>query len=518
MTNCEGFPGAVRAQGFRHFIRKVECCESTRFDLAVPADQALLEKLAEVQGRTRVRQEARSDLPAGFTYLLQLVAHDMVDSSRPFWATGPDAVVDRRICRLMLDTIYGRGAEPDPALAETLAPNVVRMKLGEMPAAHNATPGGQARDFPRIPVAGSPGALCPAAADRRNDYHSIIAQLSVLFLQFHNAVADLVPDATFKQVRQVVTLVYRWIIRHELLDRLIQPHVFRHYDAAGAVHLDKAFMCDPHGPLPLEFSHGAFRFGHMMVREIYQFTADGAFGPPDHTLVQMLMQSSFPVRGAPGHRLKADWAIAWSRFFDGLPGLAPNRSARIGPTFAPALRRDGLFDPEPARGLPIRDLMSAVASDVWRVNALVTHLHTLPDAAAMLAKAPRLAGAAWEAPLRAWLVRELRGATAPEIERLVGDPPLPFFVGFEARLEGDGSRLGTLGSIIVADTLFAVLRTGPLAVAGEAALAPLLERVVGGPAVAAIGAELGHLPDTMARIVAFVAKRAPPGAVKPAFV
>jgi hypothetical protein len=83
----------------------------------------------------------------------------------------------------------------------------------------------------------------------------------------------------------------------------------------------------------------------------------------------------------------------------------------------------------------------------------------------------------WKAPLRQWL-EEIPGSQLSErfepgdVDRLVNDPPLPFFVQFEAAhtvdrsgqptREGGGRHLGQLGSLIVGETIFEAMRRHPL--------------------------------------------------------
>ena len=50
-------------------------------------------------------------IPSGYTYLLQLVAHDLVDTTVPFWAAAEAGVPSRNMRNepLALDTLYGGG-------------------------------------------------------------------------------------------------------------------------------------------------------------------------------------------------------------------------------------------------------------------------------------------------------------------------------------------------------------------------------------------------------------------------
>ena len=91
----------------------------------------------------------------------------------------------------------------------------------------------------------------------------------------------------------------------------------------------------------------------------------------------------------------------------------------------------------------------------------------------------------WKSPMRTWLGRQASEFSQPifeqaEIEMIVDDPPLPFFVMFEAGyvLEdgvpvqaGGGRHLGPIGSLIVAETIFGALQRNPIGYeANEASL------------------------------------------------
>ena len=67
----------------------------------------------------------------------------------------------------------------------------------------------------------------------------------------------------------------------------------------------------------------------------------------------------------------------------------------------------------------------------------------------------------WREPLRQWLTNNGKSGVQFEkgdVDRLVDDPPLPFFVLFEAQQAAQGMTLGPIGSIIVAETIYGALR------------------------------------------------------------
>jgi len=74
--------------------------------------------------------------------------------------------------------------------------------------------------------------------------------------------------------------------------------------------------------------------------------------------------------------------------------------------------------------------------------------------------------------LREWLVAApAYGAlTAEDVETLSNDPPLPFFILFEAmqQPQAEGQRLGPLGSIIVSEVIFGALAGDSRSSGGDA--------------------------------------------------
>jgi hypothetical protein len=108
-----------------------------------------------------------------------------------------------------------------------------------------------------------------------------------------------------------------------------------------------------------------------------------------------------------------------------------------------------------------RDLVSAAFAGVLSVPALI-------EAARRKGFETVEEFSAWQERIRIWLkatpVAQQIGEE--DIERLASDPPLPFFVLFEADHSG-GEALGPLGSVIVAETIFGTLRANPIEADGD---------------------------------------------------
>ncbi|MBL8835967.1 MAG: hypothetical protein JNL66_06955 [Alphaproteobacteria bacterium] len=555
---------AVPPGGFRHLLGDAPAARFTLFGKpvdAVPAAEvmAVMGKLAR---RMQVpfawtaplapglKPDDNPDIPSGFTYLLQLVTHDLVASSIPATLTNDlGTLFNGRFPRaLRLETVYGGGpglcpfvyridaavkADPSDHPRTQFRLGAIRNQQGELDPT-------RLRDVARAAVGASnddPTAEQPIAdgstarpvptealvADQRNDDHAIISQLTTLFCLLHNGIVDrlaaLPPVAgvareeaahdRFACARQAVEAIYRRIVVGDVLPRLLDPLVRTRFEAG--------FRLGPAGDarMALEFSHGAFRFGHAMVREGYRINDAAA---PEIPIAEGLRQSSihFPTATPVSDR----WVVNWSFFFDP-KNPRRNLSRRLAPHFVNALSHERLFGPvHPDRsqfGVAFRDMMSAAACGLWSVPALIAALRTRPEFASLLPAD----FADWQAKIAAWLPCELGPAFEPaEIATLSAEPPLPFFVLFEAALDGaaQGRRLGPLGSIIVADTLYGAL-DGARA-AGEDPDAPLAETL---RAIAARthGAEtaLAFIPeiDSMLALIRFMGTAFGLDAQKPAF-
>ena len=453
-------------------------------------------------------------IPSGYTYLLQFIAHDMVDSVPSFSAQGENISLGARNVRstpLHLDTLYGSGPEEATYAYEFTADQRLRgliprtrLRAGRRAAPQSVPPEFNRycpfRDVARNISQTVPGTLDGnrllsevMLADPRNDAHALISQLTILFQLLHNHVLSLVEGATkpfatsnrlpprelayrqFNCARTIVTLIYHSIVEKDVLRLILDKGVYRRYVVERRELLDRGTS------IPLEFASGAFRFGHAMVREEYSINSrfrrqrtTGALERsamvPDPTLLP----------------IKENWFVDWAHFFEVDADITPNLSSLIRPRY-PAVFSDESFLWPPktdgdVTGLLYRDLLSSAFGGLLSVPALIRTARErgfdgIEDFENDLK--PRL---------RAWLSAD----PDPDMDDLANDPPLPFFVLFEAARIGrddanggrdeangrcddanGGQRLGPLGSVIVAEAICGALRNCPLHFAG----ASLKERI-----------------------------------------
>jgi hypothetical protein len=323
-------------------------------------------------------------------------------------------------------------------------------------------------------------------ADPRNDDHAIMSQLTALFALLHNGLIDVVrrgeptagPNANlgaaykrFLCARSALTLIYHNIIRKDLMRRVLHPAIYMAYSGPTPNFIDRPAhlkgdsvargMREQDGwQIPLEFSHGAFRFGHAMVRPEYVINDLAT-----HDLNKTLEKTS--ANDPVNMPLDSTWIVRWSRFFE-IKGSRPNFSRRIGPYLSDGLGNDQIFpavDQTNRVGLLYRDLLGAVFAGLWSVDALIAEIavrrpHLIGISQLLADRTYRVS------QIRQWLASETAyGALTPQdIETIANDPPLPFFILFEAMQQPrtEGLCLGPLGSIIVSEVIFGALADNEL--------------------------------------------------------
>jgi hypothetical protein len=437
-------------------------------------------------------------LPSGYTYLLQFVAHDLVQSAIPLSVTGVlgAETANARRSALKLETLFGSGPVSSPFIYAQDTPNDDRrtkLRLGRMRWQNRDVEAGcPFRDIARTPAEnltgvdrGVPGFRVARTeallADPRNDDHAIISQLTALFSLSHNGLVDMArrgePTAAanahlgaaykrFLCARDALTAIYHNIIRKDLMRRLLHPAIHAAYSGAtpGFIERPADFgtgpaAADPRAQndwqIPLEFSHGAFRFGHAMVRHEYVINDLST-----HDLVNTLEKTS--ATDPVNMPLDSTWIVRWSRFFE-IAGSRPNYSRRIGPFLSDGLGHDRIFpavDHTNRVGLLYRDLLGSALAGMWSVDALIAEIAARRPP--FIGLSQLLADRSFRvSQIREWLACEpiYGGLTADDIETLANDPPLPLFIWFEAmrQPQAEGLHLGPLGSIIVAEVIFGAL-------------------------------------------------------------
>ncbi|MBY0321984.1 MAG: hypothetical protein K2X72_24880 [Reyranella sp.] len=407
-------------------------------------------------------------IPSGYTYLLQLVAHDAVQTSVPFWVAAKLGLASRnlRSAPFVLDTLYGGGPTGSAVAYQSGDSSLLLLGRYKSQVTGIAATAAERpfRDLGRINPVESADGLVPAnfdhphvtcVADDRNDDNIILAQLVALFANVHDAIAkklrktqpEASPEAVFGYAQVAMQRIYHAIIGRDLLPKLLHPQVW-------ATLVDRA-ADDPRwlwrtGRMPLEFTHGAFRIGHAMVRRDYKLNDLGI----DPLSVGQTITIGRNV-GDSRDPLQQAWLVRWSRFFKMQDADTPNLSRRISPTMS-ALDVEGVFnvsDGKQPENLAVRDMLSAALARTWRVDALLDQILAQNQDPIPPGWMFRDGGQRREV-IRGWLTAQ--GLSDTDSDTLADDPPLPFFVLLEAALDPEilGRHLGPLASIIIGEVIW----------------------------------------------------------------
>jgi hypothetical protein len=560
-------PAQGYAQGFRHFIREPGPGERFAFG-GVPYDstnesmrvaaQQLMRRLARRLEREPPPAGGNFDnpnIPSGYTYLFQLAAHDLVHSTVLLsLAEGRlTAIANSRAVPLRLETIFGEGPAARPDLYDKSTSGSrfhPRLRVGPLRENGTLGAGGETPVITNLEFdiarGGCPfghdqrakGLPEPMIGDPRNDDHPILSQLVVLFHHLHNTILGEIAAApghpamgspfdtdhvNYLCARTATTLIYRTLIRRDLLARLLHPAVHDAYERGLVPVADQPVVPGTRWKAPFELTHGALRAAHTMVRPSYVFNGEGH--PEEFTLRNMLLQSSDDLPAQMP--LQTKWALDWTRFFGNGPPMAFNYSRRIRPHYDGHLLDDLTFPSENGdgvAGLAYRDLLSGMDGMPWSVAALVAALRATHGT--LLARSPLLtpnpaqpSAKPWAAPLAAWLkavpaYQDADTFSDAEADALSNDPPLSLFIAFEAMTDpatGGGERLGVLGSILIADVIYNVLRRDPI-IQDEVMLGPSAQMAALSALIFGAAPNLlAFVPDitTFDQLLAFMKPRMP---------
>jgi Animal haem peroxidase len=427
---------------------------------------------------------SNSTIPPVYTYWGQFVDHDLTantdrdsaisDITRPDLAPlEPEFVVENlrnlRQPALNLDSVYGDGptlSSSHPSASAALYDGI-KLKVGA--AAEVSTNPARPIGGVKIPPEADLARDLPRAAngtatigDARNDENLIVAQLHTAFLRFHNAAVDWVAAnepgfdtdrEIFGRARQLTQWHYQWLTIHDFLKTVTLGGVADQVLLGG-----NRFWAPRHGRvwMPLEYSVATYRFGHSMVRAVYDYNRN--FGRPGTNILgnaPFNLLFTFTGKAQPPFRgdtaaLPFNWVIEWDRFVD--HGAAfPDRFARkIDTRLAPPLRALLNEGNDPALVQTVKDILKRLATR----NLLRGYLLAIPTGQAV-------AGAMAIAPLTA---AELQRDNNPVVNDALAAggflerTPLWYYVLKEAEVRANGNSLGPVGSRIVCETIVGQVR------------------------------------------------------------
>ena len=440
-----------------------------------------------------------STIPPVYTYWGQFIDHDItlntdnnkgiadVTQRRPEADPAAPTVVaglrNGRQPALNLDSVYGDGPT---------------FPGGPPTEAANMYDGHQSCSSPTVTSAGRPatrslprttsnatcsgarsstdGASSATAATTRT---SIVAQLHVAFVRFHNAVLDVVRDAPgdplddralFARVRQLVSWHYQWLVVHDYLKTVTQTgvvdkvllggnKVFTERNG-GVVHaagvLRRGVPLRAHdGPRLLRLQPQLRPQGERRLRRGSRRSRRSrrCSPSPDRRATRTACQRRSTA--ARNTTLPGNWVIEWDRFVDKGAVRPDHFARRIDTQLAPPL-----FDM--LNQVDNSDRAHPVPVDI---QELLTRARDAQSAARLLAVPADGPGGRRGARDRRRSARTSCTRATPRRFNQVLDAggfqtktPLWYYVLKEAEVKANGNSLGPVGSRIVAETMIGQMR------------------------------------------------------------
>jgi hypothetical protein len=382
-------------------------------------------------------------VPAGYTYLGQFIDHDITFDPTALGEVLDDPLSLRnfRTPSLELDSVYGAGPSAQPYLYDRLAPD--KFAIGKTSAVGGGGDPQVKVSLPfDLPRSSDGFALI---GDPRNDENLIVAQTHLAFLRFHNKVVDWftadptrrrfpITKSLFEEARDTVIWHYQWIVLHDFLRRVLdEDQLDLVIDDQG----ERFYTVGPGRPayIPLEFSVAAYRFGHSMVRESYNYNR--VFRPGGVTPATLALLFQFSGLSGTSVPILSDWIIDWQRFFK-LDGAAdPGLSRRMDAALVDALHNLPVGQPT---SLAVRNLLRGRMLRLPSGQSVAANMGFTPLTPSQIAGGP--------------------GGLVTQQHNLDIETPLWFYVLKEAEVLGQGLELGPVGSRIVAEVFVGLIRSG----------------------------------------------------------
>lgn len=437
---CYMFPGLSKAK------KGVLVYNDENKQLLIDLGNAMADP-AKINDNTR-----DSNIPAGYTYLGQFIDHDITFD--PFSninkIQNPEKTVNLRTPSFELDSVYGLGPVLNPYLYDSTSPGGAKLLLGTNtlpgkggPTDDNLSPAQMIElkhwDVPRIAT------KTAIIGDPRNDENLFVSQLHHAFLRFHNKIVDKLEkdldskEQLFPQAKRIAIEHYQWIVLNDFLRTIAGP------DVVDDVLLNKPKFF-PVGPfaMPVEFSVGAYRFGHSMVRDTYHFNSN---------FINQGFENAFRfVRsGAP---VPSTWVVDFNMFFKTGKDIIASGSNPVQSLFNMAKNIDT------AIALPLEGLPSETSGSLMAVLAARNLVRGL---AFRLPSGQAIASKMKIPPLKPEQL--LANTTVNEVEilhrfkdRLLNNTPLWYYILKEAEILNAGQQLGPVGGRIIVETFYRILK------------------------------------------------------------
>jgi hypothetical protein len=254
-------------------------CFGTMFPRLAPfhySDQAAADLATAMEnpapdpvGTDRGTPDDSATLAAEYTYLGQFIDHnlDFDETPSPTADVNPSSLTNFESFRFDLNNLFGDGPAVNPQL---YAPDhrhlLVSGRLGAP----------QADGFPRVignsgmfDLARNPTTGQAILVEPRDDETQILSQISAAFIAFYNNFVN--RGFSYTQARQLTEDYYQEIVLTDVLPAFVGQSTINNYlrfGSHGQVQVNTPNLRSA-SFTPIEFSVGAYRFGHALVRNNY---------------------------------------------------------------------------------------------------------------------------------------------------------------------------------------------------------------------------------------------------------
>jgi hypothetical protein len=222
-------------------------------------------------------------LAAGYTYFGQFIDHDLTfdntSSLNPADSEKKSRIPSNlRTPRFDLDSLYGDGPDAQPFMYAEDGASLLLKDSFENQCQSSYDQAHQ--DLLRAPNGRA------IIGDKRNDENSIVCQIHLAFVKYHNAVVkklskdfpELSGTALFDEARKQVRWTYQKLVIEDFLPRIVKAEVFANltgtYEQRKYFNAYALYTEDKRSNLPREFVVAAYRFGHSGVRTGYRLNRE----------------------------------------------------------------------------------------------------------------------------------------------------------------------------------------------------------------------------------------------------
>jgi hypothetical protein len=415
-----------------------------------------------------------SQIPAGFTYLGQFADHDLTFDKTSVMLgenVSPADLLQGRSPSLDLDSLYGAGPT-DPESAKFYETDGLHLRMGKTLAA-GGFPAMDGFDLLRgegTTVKQKRSAIIP---DPRNDENLAVAQTHLAMIRFHNRVVDTLPTSIpasekFARARGKVTRHYQWMLRTDYLPRICQAGVVNDVFTNGRKAFEVGVAPTDVPTMPIEFSVAAFRLGHSMIRQAYNWNAE--FDDGAGSLEYLFIFSALSGDLGGGARLATNWIADFRRLYDfgeaNKPGLVVpaakfNRAMRIDTRLSNELGH--LPNVVGDDNLAFRNLTRAKMVTLATGQQMATFLKNKGVTLDKLTNAQIRDGNSGAS---------LEGLTTQQRDALITNTPLWFYILREAEL--NNGKLKGVGAQIVAETFHRAMEGSQTSIVRDPTFHPTL--------------------------------------------